>query len=95
MKFSQLTKARQQLNSLAMEKDAGILGGAVQLATKPVRMAHNALWGASKGAGGAFAPLLYGGAVLGTGAAAKKAIGQGKNYAHGFNPQFQEQMVRG
>lgn len=95
MKFSQLTRARQQLNSLAMEKEAGVLGTVARVATKPVRMAHNALWGASKGAGGAFAPLLYGGAVLGGAAAAKKAVGQSKNYAHGFNPQLQDAMVRG
>lgn len=95
MKFSQLTRARQQLNSMAMEKEAGVLGMAARVATKPARMAHNALWGASKRTGGAFAPLIYGGTVLGGAAIAKKSMGQAKNYAHGFNPQLQDAIVRG
>lgn len=92
MKFSDLTRARQQLNSFV--KEAGILGLAGKALTAPVKTVGHSLWNASKKQGGPFAPLLFGGAVLGGGAIAKKSVGQAKNYGVGFNPQFQEAMVR-
>lgn len=95
MKFSQLTQARSQLSHLVLQKEAGVLGMAARGAMAPVKAVHKGLWGASQRAGGAFAPLLYGGAVIGGGAVAGKAIGQAKSYSQGFNPQLQEAMVRG
>ena len=94
MKFSQLTQARRHLNHLAMEKEAGVLGMAARGAMAPVKMVGKGLWGASKRSGGPFAPLIFGGAVLGGGAALSKGVNQAKNYAHGFNPQLQESLVR-
>ncbi len=85
MKFSELTQARQKLDAFC--KTGGIMGA---VATAPVK----ALWSASKKTGGPFAPLLFGGAALGIGAAAKKGIAQAHNYGQGFNPQLQEAVAR-
>ena len=63
--------------------------------TAPIGMAGKGLWNASKRAGGPFAPLLFGGTVLGGAAVAGKAVQQTKNYGQGFNPQLQEALVRG
>lgn len=63
--------------------------------TAPVGMAAKGLWGASKRAGGPFAPLLFGGTVVGGAALAGKAVQQAHNYGQGFNPQLQEALVRG
>ncbi len=98
MTFSELTKSRRQLNQ--MTKEAGVISA---VAGAPFRLAGKAmmgggkalgsgLWNASKKQGGPFAPLLFGGAVLGTAAAAKKSFGQAKAYNQGFNPQFQSAM---
>ena len=95
MKFSELTRARYQLNQLTKDKEAGVIGLAGKAVTTPVSMATKGLWNASKRSGGAFAPLLFGGTVLGGAAVAGKSIQQAKNYGHGFNPQLQEALVRG
>jgi hypothetical protein len=91
--FSELANRRRQLSG--MVKEAGVLGLATKAVTAPVRMAGRGLWNASKRTGGPFAPLLFGGAILGGAAAAKKAIGQAHSYNQGFNPQVQEAMTRG
>jgi hypothetical protein len=93
MKFYELTAIHQRLNQLT--KVAGVMGMAGKAITAPVAMAGKGLWGASKRAGGPFAPLLFGGTVLGGAAIAGKSISQAKNYSQGFNPQLQEAMVRG
>ncbi len=92
MKFSELTQARQRLNSMA--KSAGVLGLAAKAVTTPVMAAGKGLWNASKRQGGALAPLVFGGTILGGAALAQKSIGQAQNYAQGFNPQLQEAVLR-
>lgn len=77
---------------MVQEKNAGLITKAI---TAPVKAVGKGLWGASQRAGGPLAPLVFGGAALGTVAVAKKSVGQAKNYAQGFNPQLQEAMVRG
>lgn len=93
MRFSEISIIRQRLNY--MTKTAGVVGLAGKAVTAPVAMAGKGLWNASKRAGGPFAPLLFGGTVLGGAAVAGKAIQQGRNYGQGFNPQLQEALVRG
>lgn len=95
MKFSELTDARHRLSTMTKEKEAGIMGMVGKALTAPVGMAGKGLWNASKKVGGPFAPLLFGGTILGGAAVAGKSIQQAKNYNQGFNPQLQESIVRG
>lgn len=88
MKYSELTKAGQCLNKIA-----GVMGLAGKAVTAPVAMAGKGLWNASKKSGGMFAPLLFGGTVLGGAALVGKSVSQAKNYNQGFNPQLQEAMA--
>lgn len=60
-----------------------------------LRAGHNTLWSASKRVGGPLAPLMYGGAIVGTGAAGSAAISKAKEYQRGFDPRIQQLKARG
>jgi hypothetical protein len=86
-----------------MTKEAGVIstiaGAPLRMAGRaamaPAKMMGKGLWSASKKQGGPLAPLLFGGAVLGTAAAGQKAMGQAKSYSQGFNPNLQAAMMGG
>ena len=94
MKYSGLTEARFKLDQMAKEKTGGVLSAVGKTMAAPIGFAGKGLWNASKRAGGPFAPLLFGGTVIGGAALAGKSLSQTKNYNQGFNPQLQEAMVR-
>jgi len=106
MNFNDLQRRREELRVLA-EKRAGVVTTATKgLAKLPfkavggagkagLKSGHKALWNASKRTGGPLAPLMYGGALLGTGAAAGSAVSKARKYKRGFDPRIQQLRQRG
>ena len=86
MTFSDLTNATAHLRSRVIQKEAGLISGTAKVVAAPLKAGYRA---SVRGNGKVMAPLMFGGAVLGTGAVAKKAIGQTRTYNRGFDPRIQ------